>query len=294
MTDLSRRQVLARIGLGTAAVVIPSKLYLDDEEMFYAPGRGNKIIADLHSHPANYKGDEETLEMLCSPGIVGLTYINNGRKNRILTYEQVLSRFSGLVEEVDKGNFARIKGTSGYVMRTQEITGGTHHILAVGWEGNDYFPNYKDARKAVDEIHKKDGIAVLCHPYATPDRKAKIVKYRFLNIQEEEKMNELCEMVNEIEIFNAQCINPTLGIVVPNMKTANDLAERLALDCCFKGIVNTDAHLRLEQSKICGIHVDEKGLCAEKLKADISSKNFDNDYRKYVSRWSFAMGMFVG
>ena len=100
--------------------------------------------------------------------------------------------------------------------------------------------------------------------------------------------------VDEVEIFNAQCINPTLGLVVPNMKKANMRAEQLAVRYKFKGNVATDAHKRFEQVKLCGIYVDEEKLCIDKLKQDIKQGNFSNDYRRYVSRWSFVMGMFVG
>ncbi len=291
---LTRRQFLALTGLGiTVGTTGIGYAYLNDEKMEPAPRKSGRIITDLHCHPAHYKDDKATLEMLCSPGIVGLTFINHGKTGNILTYGDALKRFSGLVEEIDKGQLARIKNTSGYFARTQEITGDTFHILAVGFSG-DYLPNYIDARKTVEEIHKRGGLAILNHPEVTPDREARVVKYRFVNDKERKQRDELCEMVDEIEIFNAQNINPTFGLIVPNMKKANDDAEVLARGYDFKGIVTTDTHHRLEQPKICGIYIDERDLCLEKLKDDIKTGNFDNSYRRYVSKLSFVLGMFVG
>ncbi|MBT6774053.1 hypothetical protein HOA91_01655 [Candidatus Woesearchaeota archaeon] len=293
---MNRRKFLKRCGFGvlTGAIIGSSThLYLNDEKMKRAPKRNGKIIADLHTHPANYKNDQVTLDMLCSPGIVGLSFINHGRKNGILTYENTLKRFLGLVEEIDENKLARVKGTSGYFARTQEITGDAFHILAVGCEG-EYLPNYTDARQTVEEIHKKNGVAILDHPYVTPNHGAKVIKYRLLNKEEEKVAKELCEMVDEVEIFNAQNINPTFGIIVPNMKKANERAEVLIKDYGFKGIVASDTHFRLEQAKVCGIYVDEKELSIERLKEDIKTGNFDNSYRRYVSKMSFGLGMFVG
>jgi len=289
---MKRRKFLKITGIGTVTLVTCSYFYLNDERMERAPLRNGKVIADLHTHPANYKSDQETLEMLCSPGLVGLANINDKRAN-LLTYEQALKRFSGMVEEIDRGLLAKIKTPLGkaYFTRTQEITGGTHHILAVGFRG-DYLPNYRDTRKAVEEVHKRNGIAILNHPYVTPNKDASVIKYRFITAKEENAIKELCEMVDEVEVFNAQCINPTLGIVVPNMKKANGRAEELVKNYGFKGTVSTDTHLRMDQPKMCGIYIDEDGLCIDKLKEDIKTGNFDNDHRQYVSRWSFAMGMF--
>jgi len=278
-------------GISAAALAVGSNFYLNDEKMERAPIREGRILADLHTHPSSSGEDEETLEMLCAPGIVGLSYTMFN--STLLTYENCLERFSGLIEEIDKGMLARIKSGPGYIARTQEFHESPHHILGVGFEGG-YIRDHKDSRKSVEEIHKRGGIAILNHPYATPNKSAKVVKYRFINAEEEKMMRELCDMVDEVEIFNSQCINPTLGIIVPNMKKNNRKAEILASEYGFKGTVSTDAHRRMDQPKICGIYLGEEGLCTEKIMHDIRTGNFDNDYKKYVSRYSFARGMFLG
>lgn len=287
----------ALIALGTC-----SYLYLNDEKMRRAPPKEGMIIADLHAHPGNKYDVKETLEMLCSSGIIGLTNQvtkTDPENKKILTYKQAVDRFSNYITEINKGSFARIKTAigTGYFIKTQEIESGIHHLLAIGWEGENYFSEDKDARKTVEEIHLRKGLAILCHPYITLNKGARIVKYRLLTSKEEEKMKELCGMVDEIEVFNAQCINPAFGIIIPNMKKANYQAEQLLNHYKqFKGIASSDAHFILEQPKICGIYLDEKELCLEKLKEDIKKGNFErlgnSEKGSYVSRWSFLKGMF--
>lgn len=277
-----------------SAVIASGNFYFNDEKMRKAQRTlDGKIIADLHAHPANYKDDQSTLEMLSEQGVQGLTFIRYN--NKILTYEDVIKKFANYITEIDKNMFAKViyKDRTGYIVRTQELVGSPHHILAIGFEGG-YFPVYKDPRKAIEEIHKRKGLAILNHPFITPNGGAKIVRYRFINDDEEKMVNELCEMVDEVEIFNAQCINPTYGLVVPNMKKANLKAEQFALKHNFKGTVASDAHKIFEQTKVCGIYVDEEKLCMDKLKHDIKHGNFDNNYRHYVSKWSFVKGMFIG
>lgn len=281
-------RTLAISGIGLAG----SYFYLYDEKMERAKKRNGKIIADLHSHPSSNKTDEETLEMLCSPGLVGLTCYQESF-GRILTYEDAMRRFSNYIEEIDKGMLAKITTAlgEGYFTRTQEIYGDFCHILALGFEG-EYLQSYEDPRKAVEAIHKNNGLAILNHPYVRSND-GSIVRFRFINNEEERIVKELCEMVDEVEIFNACCINPTGGIFVPNFKKANEAAEVLAEDFGFRGTVSSDAHYVLEQPKITGIYIDEENLCIEKLKEDIKTGNFDNSYRKYVSRYSFLRGFFL-
>ena len=286
---------------GTAglAAVGSSYFYLNNEKMNRAPEREGKILLDAHAHPADGKDVIKTLEMLCSPGIVGLTAVNNPGSH-ILTYEKVVSKFP-TVTEIDLGQLAKIESRfgTGYFMRTQEFINGVHDILAIGFEG-DYMPNYDDPRKAIEEIHKRNGVAILCHPGSVRVLEAKLVRFRVAQHGVEERyLRELYEMADEVEVFNAQNINPTLGILVPNMKLANDYAEGI-IDWYNethtnqrKGIVSSDTHNSLDQPKICGIYLDKQDLCMEKIKEDIKTGNFDNDFRKYVSRLSFIKGMFL-
>lgn len=259
--------------------------YFNNEPMHRAPVREGKVLADIHAHPSKYRNDKETLEMLLYPGIVGLTRYTI--ESHPLTYEEAVSRYSNLLIEVDKGKLAKFRHADSYILRTQEVSSGKFHILAVGFDGG-YFPFFGDARKAVDAIHKNNGIAVFNHPYLLPDRS--FARYRVGGTEDEDLINEACAMVDEVEAFNAMCINPTLGILFPTMKEANKKADNLAKSFGFKGTVATDTHSSLDQPKVCGIYLEAKDICVEKIKYDIKHGNFDNDYRQYVSRKSFASG----
>ena len=179
----------------------------------------------------------------------------------------------------------------GYFTRTQEINGGVFHILAVGWDGEGYFENYANPWKAIAEIRNRNGAVILNHPFVTSDVNS-WKKYRFIHASEKEVLYELLGAVDEAEVFNAQCINPFGGLLVPNMKRANEMAERLVEEyASLKGTVSSDGRLP-EQVKSCGIYLEEKDFCLEKLKTDLREGNFENDFRHYASRWSFLKGMF--
>ncbi len=252
-----------------------------------APYVEGKLLADLHAHLANYKSEKETLEILCSPGIVGLSLIDEENCSyKILTYEQAYNRFSNLIKEIDKGQLAKISSENGegYFLRSQEIT-GKNHILAFGFEG-DYLFNYSDPRKAVEEIHKKKGIAILNHPYVITENYGMnpLKDFRYPNAKEESELKELLDMVDEVEIFNSQCINLLFGILIPNFKKANLKAEKLIENSKFKGTVSSDAHYRIDQPKICGIYISDDNICLDKIKDSVKTGNFDNKYRQYASR----------
>ncbi len=290
---LTRRQLLTGTLAASGLAVAGGHLYLHDEEMQPAPQRGGKILADLHTHPHRDCPLEEILSMLSSPGLVGLAHISG--HSQILTYERALALPGA--EEVEPG-LAQLESSTeknsprGYFTRTQEINGGVFHILAVAWKGGGYFENYADARKAVEEIHRKDGVAIVNHPFITSSPDA-MLPYRFINGTEENELYELLAMTDEAEIFNAQCINPLGGFLVPNMKKANERAERLVGEYAkLKGTISSDARIP-EQVKSCGIYLEEKDFCMEKLKADLRESNFENDFRHYASKWSFLKGMFM-
>ncbi len=249
-----------------------------------APERCGKIIADLHSHPGTENNLDDIMNLLSS-GITGLTATNSGLY--ILNYEDVLLKFSN-VKEIDKGLFAELsfRGKKGYFVKTQEVR-SNHHILAIGCK--EYLEDYKDARKTVEEIHKQGGLAILNHPTIVSYRFWPI-KYRLINQDEEKEVRELCGMVDEIEVFNAQNIN--IFPVIAFMKRANRKAKKLAAEYGFKGIAASDAHYRLEQVKIAGIYIPKDKLSIEALKDHIINKNFDRFDEQYVSHLSFFKGHF--
>ncbi len=285
---VTRRELLAGAFVTAVTLASAGGSYLFDEQMRPAPLYKSWMITDLHAHPRSAIGLEKAIEMLSSPGVVGLAHIVGN--NRILNYEEALSLPGA--EELEDG-LAKIESPygTGYFTRTQEITGGTHHLLAVGWEGEGYFENYADARKAIDEIHRRKGLAILTHPLVTPNREGSVVRYRFLNTSERDELYELLGMVDEVEVFNAQCIAPTSGLIIPDMKKANRKAVKAAADYAgLEGIACSDARLP-EQVKSCGIYLPEEDFCLERMKADIVDGNFWR-FEHYVSRDSFLRGMF--
>lgn len=285
---LTRRQLLA-LG-GTVILSGSGYCYLDNEKMESAPTKEGKVLCDLHTHPPNYKSLEETLEALSSPGLVGLSHVITTKRN--LIYEEAIKLCSGHSEfkELVPGKLAKIK--EGYFLRTQELEGGIHDILAIGCEG-DYLPDFKDGRKAVEEIHKKGGIAILCHPYVVSGG----LMFRLANSKEEEKIKEICEIVDEVEVHNAQTINliPAIAWMKKANRKANQVIENYSH---LKGVANSDAHRRLEQLKICGNYINRELIENEGvggLTSAIKSSNFerygDSEAGPYVSRWNWFVGM---
>jgi len=76
------------------------------------------------------------------------------------------------------------------------------------------------------------------------------------------------------------------------MKVANLWAGELAVEHGFKGTIATDTHFRLDQVKHCGIYIPEKDLSIDRIKEDLRTGNFDHTCQRYISRLSFARGMF--
>lgn len=259
--------------------------------MQFAPKIEGKVLSDLHTHPANYKSQEETLEMLTRGCLIGLSWLDYPGAKTILTYEQALN-LPG-TREIDTGILAKIYygGRTGYFIKCQELQPKLNivHIQAIGCR--EYIPKELEAKEAIRAIHQQGGLTAINHPYVTVDEDALIVRYRLIHESEEEEVEEITSLVDEVEVFNAQNINPTFGIVVPNMKKANQRAHELAERHGKKGIACSDAHRRLEQIGITGIYLPEQNLCWESIKANILSKNFER-YEQYVSKWSFVKGMF--
>lgn len=253
-----------------------------------APVKEGKILADLNTHPGRYFAQDKIIQMLSSPGLVGLAHING--ENRILTYEEART-FPG-VREIDRNMLAEITigENKGYFCRGQKVIAGFARILALGFKGS-YFPDFEGPKDALEEIHQQDGLAILLNPYMTRDEKARITKSRLINDDEKKVLWELCGEFDEIEVFSAQNVRPLYGIILPKRNKPNSLAEELAVGGGQEGISSSGALLRLEQEKIVGIYLDEEGLCMDKIKEDLKEGNFERFGKRkegpYVSRWSF-------
>lgn len=286
---------------------------LIDAQQTLAPQIEGYQLADLHAHLSRLKGREETLKCLSSHGILGLTYMDlsntlSGKrqnKRNTLTFEDVLELYAPFIEQIDYA-LTRVDyySNTGYVMRTQEIRCGVHDILAIGCTG-DYLGQFKNPLDAIAEIHARNGAAVLNHPFVVPNDGIlkKIIPYRFANGAERDEIAEILLAVDEIETFNAQCIDPTFGFIdCLDMRAANCLASDVAAASHLNGISASDAHLRLQQAKVSGIYFKEGVISKDRVISTpqivnaIKSHDFlaDERARNYVTFLSFMRGMFLG
>ncbi len=263
------RRGFLRLGLliGAGLIGSGSYTYLFDENIKHAPVIGGKILCDLHAHPSNKGPIEDIIRFLGSPGLVGLTV----RYNReILTYGQAkdILKDSKDFYEITPGQLAKFR--QGYFARTQEIIAGMHHILAIGWQGN-YFPKYSNGTEAVNEIHAKNGIAVLNHAPVIPGWPW----FRLAAEKEMPEIEKIAGLVDEIEAHNSYLID--LLPVIASMRKANLMAENLAIKNNKKGIASSDTHRKHEYAKTCGIYIDKdiiENQGMEGIKTAIKTGNF--------------------
>lgn len=275
---MDRRRFL-KIATGTA-IGVTGFLYLNDRDMKRTAAPKGKTLADLHTHPSKNYSREELLETL-SRGIVGLA----DQSNTTMQYKDAVLLHG--VKEIEKGLLAKIeyKGKIGYVARTQEIR-ADHHILAIGCKQSIY--ETADARRVIEEIHKKGGIAIVAHP-GVKTTGSSIIPYRRTRDDEKPRLDEICDMADEIESFNANAISLTFGMIIPDMNKANDFAKKLAAEHGLKGIASSDAHYDLEQVLIAGTCLPDENVSTDSIKHNITSGNFER-LERYVSRWSFIKG----
>lgn len=250
-------------------------------------GLEERILTDFHVHINKTIPPSALIDKL-SNAVLGLAVLNR-KRSHLLSYEEALDRLKSMdavVREIDPGIFAKFElgAAHGYILKVQEII-SDHHVLAVGIKKD--MPDYPDAREAVEEIHKQGGLAILPHPFIV---EGKLLTYRKINGKEKTRVRELCEMVDEIEAFNAQNIN--LFPIIAWMKHANVMAQILALEYGFRGIASSDSH-HYEQVKTSGIYLPNTVMSFSAIKEYIEDKNFIKK-EKYISIPSFIKGIFPG
>ncbi len=295
---VTRRKMLLELGLGALAVGTGSYFILNDQPMRPAPQREEKVLCDFHAHPSKKNKLEDIINMLGSPGLVGLAakYIDKSGED-ILLYEEAVDiariKQDRSFAEITPGKLAKYK--QGYFVRAQEIKAGIFHVLALGWEGN-YFQshqNFSTVWEAVQGIHAKKGLSIFNHPYFVA-RGGLLVQ--FANEDEIQEIREGYEVADAVEVHNAFCIN--LLPVIAWVRNANRLAEQLAQEYEHKGIAGSDCHRELVQAKIVGNYIDrgiiEKGGI-EGIKQAVALGNFERfgsyNTGPYVSRWSWMKGV---
>lgn len=253
-----------------------------------------KVLCDLHAHPSAAGSLEEKINLLGSVGLVGLAAWHNSKS--ILTYEQAAETVhkDPSFREITAGQLAQFR--EGYFARTQEIPVGQFHLLAVGWKGN-YFRqsdinNYDIIEDAVNDIHRRGGIVILNHPFVAMGG----LLYRSANTREEKIIKKTAEVVDEIEVHNASCIN--LVPYLMDFRKANTKAVSLAENYRFQGTAASDCHGDYAQAKVCGVYIDEKTIVEkgmEGIKESICKGDFqrygDADQGPYLSRGNWLKGM---
>lgn len=282
---------MAIIGAGT--FLTKAGLNLNTMEQYAAID--GSLLADFHAHHKKSTSLEDKLETF-SQGINGITSFFD---DDIFHDYKDLESLPG-VKVINQGLFAEVtyEGRKGYIIRTQEIQGDYPklHILSIGVR--ERIKDNQDPRSIVEQIHDKDGIAVLNHPYVVPSDD--MFKYRLLSKGEEKVMLEVLEMVDEVEVHNGQCIDLFLGFSYGvfgrvNMKIANRKAVDLLdyVQCVSQGIVGTassDAK-HISQVRSAGILIPKRYVSLEGIKYCIRNKDFarkDGD----VSISSFLLGHF--
>ncbi|MBS3147021.1 hypothetical protein J4471_04985 [Candidatus Woesearchaeota archaeon] len=293
--NLDRRnffKYIAVIGAGTLITRVGLDLNTMEQ---YAEINGN-LLADLHVHHKRSTKLEDKLAT-CSQGINGITSFMD--VNIFHDYHD----FAGMpgVREIDLGIYAKVdyNGQSGYILRTQEIQGiyPKLHILSVGVR--DRIEDNQDPRRIVEEIHKRNGVAILNHPYVVPSDD--LFRYRLLDADEEKVMLEVLKMVDEVEVNNGQCINLFFGMQLGifgrvNMKKANKKAENLLdyVQCVIKGMIGTAASdaKHISQVRSSGIWIPINYTeSIDGIKYCIRSKEFKRQ-NGVVSIPSFVSGHF--
>jgi len=243
------------------------------------PQKQGQILADLHTHPGLKQNLDFLVERL-TWGITGISQDNDW--TTIWNYQDLIEALKtkdGVkVKEINRGLFAEVynKKQRGYIVKTQEVcANNSHDILAIGCREN--FPNKEDSRKTVEEIHKKNGLAILNHPYA--------IGRRIANESEELRIKKLYQIVDEAETFNAQCIDLIPPLIC--MKEANKKAKELASQYKnIEGIASSDAHYNISPIGTSGIYIPNQDLSIEAIMHYIKSKNFER-HEQYVDSWTF-------
>ncbi|HLC70598.1 MAG TPA: hypothetical protein VJI32_01235 [Candidatus Nanoarchaeia archaeon] len=289
--------MILEIIVGGMAAAPASYFYLHDHSMKPAPQREGKVLCDFHAHPSKKNKLDDIVDMLGSPGLVGLTakYLDKSGDD-ILLYEEAVDiariKKDPAFTEITPGKLARYK--RGYFARTQEVKADVFHLLALGWEG-EYLQHkdYSSIEEAVKDIHDRKGIAVFNHPFFVA-RGGLLVQ--FANDEEKEKIKRGYSVVDEVELHNAFCINLVPFVAWANK--ANKLAEELVVGYKHHGMAGSDCHRELPQVKIVGNYLSEEGIqrggmagITETIKAGQFERYGTHAFGPYVSRWSWMKGV---
>ena len=293
---MDRRTMLQILGGAAVVGATPSYFFLNNEPMKPAPKQDGKVLCDFHAHPCKKNDKTDLVAMLGSPGLVGLAgkFIDKSGEDISLYEEAVeLVKKDPSFQEITPNQLAKYR--EGYFARTQEIQAGMFHVLGIGVEG-DYlqkYTPYSSVAAAVDAIHRQHGVAVLNHPFFLCNGGL------FVKPATEEdllKIKEGYRLTDEVEVFNAYCIDLIPGLIAA--KSQNGNAQQLLKEYpTKKGMTGSDCHRGLSQVKITGNYIDqtvidEQGI--DGIKQAIQRGSFERytaDSEPYVSRGSWILGV---
>lgn len=293
--SFTRRKILKTIrdSLAITALTGGVGLFIDNLYMSPVAKTPGEILCDLHAHPANYKPEGEIIEMLTSPGLVGLGHNNLTKRN--LTYEGAIRLLDGKVniEEITPHLLAKVG--NGYFLKAQELSPDDpvhpFEILALGVEGR-YLDDGSNTVDKIKEIHDLGGIAIIVDTYV---QRGGPLRYRLLNPPEEKA---LVDLVTRDDHGRPDAVEAHSAQLKWWVKSANKKATELSEKYNVSGVSSSDAHRRTRQVKLCGVgiasdivHSGIKGI-QEAIRSGNFTRKGDYDNGPYVSAFSFGMGHF--
>ncbi|MBI2655680.1 hypothetical protein HYX06_04635 [Candidatus Woesearchaeota archaeon] len=269
----TRRVVIRLTALACASALGYGAHYPFENFSRNVPQVDGKVPTDLHTHVGRNHNEDRIAEKL-SQGLA-----EDNLHSGVLSVDDV-ANYHG-AQWIDRGLLGRIEynGRTGYFAKAQEI-GPKHHILALFCPKR--LDDYEDPRRAVEEIKKQGGLAILNHPYIVKPNGSPLP--RMANAQEEKVLYDLCQMVDEIEVFNASALSLTpLAIGEANLLAQELLRKANQNGRSFKGVAVSDAHHLLREVLAAGILLEKNNLSVEGIKESIKSGNFSR-YEQHISR----------
>jgi len=263
--EITRRKVLQALGLGFGAVAVggigaAASLYLNNTKnrsppIIQSANGENLVLCDLHCHPSINRTLEDKMEMLGSPGLVGLT--ERSGPAGILTYHDAVQELHSHPDfkELTPGKMAKFK--EGYFVRTAEVHGGFLDFIAIDFDGEESFSNQDSPLTVIQDIRERNGLVVLSTPYSVKDG----VGFRVANAEEEPIITETCRLSDFVEVHDSYNID----LLWYGLKESNRAATKLQQSGCGANdpvlpFASSDGHRELGHCKLTGLYVAEDNL----------------------------------
>ena len=236
----------------------------------------DEIYIDTHMHirePSCYKnGLEEIISTAMEKvdAIVVMTHNTGAEKE--LNYETFKKKVKedSKYKVQDYGKYIEIKTKDDRLIaiKAQEITSNEgRHVLAIGCDG--LIRSSRSVEGTIDEIHKKNGIAIIAHPMSIETKEC-FFPYKLVDKEDMKSLEKVCYAADAIEEFNSQ--NYLW------MFRSNVLADLFVKEHRAPGTAGSDTHFDLSQIGLSGIivktHLLDMNNLIEDLRTVIRNKNF--------------------